>query len=259
MGITKLRRTARAVGAARNTGASGQGRHHSGRRDLANGVVAHIRNIEIAVCIRRRSFGLIKLRRTARAVGGTRDTGASGERYHRSAGHDLADGVVACVRDINVAVCIHGDTFGLIKPRSRARAVVAASNTGASSQGRHNHRPTGCRVGVAVVLRDAVDHRIEPHINGAPVGGEVGERLAPAGHRRAEEVIRARRGAHPQGVGARAVSRVPREGRRAGSQRAARRRGEHLRQLPDHKGLRDICGRVVIAISSLAGGDGGGS
>ena len=118
-----------------------------------------------------------------------------------------------------------------------------------------------CRVGVAVVLRDAVDDRIEPHINGASVAGQVAERLASAGHHPAEKVLPASRSTHPQGVLRHAGAGVPSEGDGAGGQSAPVLETLDIRKRARCHGesLRDICGRVVIVIPGLTGGEGGGA
>ena len=93
-GEVKLRRAARAIKAAVGARASGEGVHHPGGRNQADGVVALVGHINIAAGIHRHARGVIKQRRVARAVGGTGNTGASRKGCHIPLGCDLADDVV---------------------------------------------------------------------------------------------------------------------------------------------------------------------
>ena len=163
--------------------------------------------------------------------------------------------MVITIRNIDIAAPIHRDTIGHIEPRRTARAVGAANGTSASDQGRHghglHHGGTDCRVGVAVGLPDAVDLGIKRHIERAPVGGQVGHSLR---QRRAlglgKEVRAARCASNIQLVFAPAYSRVPREGRRAGGQRAKR---HHLRFERAGSAEGDLADGAVAHIRNIEG------
>src|SRR5205814_503287 len=66
--VSEPRRAAAAVGAPIQTSHSGERRHYSRRRDLADGVVVGIGDVDVAAAVNRHPSGVIEPGRTAGAV-----------------------------------------------------------------------------------------------------------------------------------------------------------------------------------------------
>ena len=137
-GSIKLRRCARGVHHARQTGAR-QRRHHARRSDLPNLVVCLIRHIDRAIRSHRDSIGGIKTRRRARGVDVAAITSACEGRYHPS-GRDLPNRSIGVVRHIHRAVDADRNSVGIAKPRYSAWTVHQALSVGRARQGRHHPR-----------------------------------------------------------------------------------------------------------------------
>ena len=118
-----------AIGAAGIPGQPGNGAHHpvrSRRRQLANGVVARVRHIEIAAAVHRNAIRAVKPRVAVGAIGAAGIPGQPGDgAYHPvcSRQRQLADGMIIQVRHINVGVVVHGNAPGIVKKCGAPDAV----------------------------------------------------------------------------------------------------------------------------------------
>jgi hypothetical protein len=114
------------VGAAVAPGPSGHCAHHPGRRNLADGVVAGIRDIDIACAVNRDTISLIEPRLAVGPVGGAPASGQPGQSRHHALGVDLPDGIVVTVGDVHVTHPVRSHPAGKIEMRASISAVGAA-------------------------------------------------------------------------------------------------------------------------------------
>ncbi len=157
------------IGAANNAGRTGERAHDACGRDLADGVVEHISDIDIARAVGGDAARGIKARRGPGRVGVAGQARSPCERAHYARGRDLADGVVAFIGHIDVARAVAGDTARGIKARRRPGAVGTPKNVGGTGEGAHG--PGG---------RDLADGVILPvgHIEVArAVGGDAAREI----------------------------------------------------------------------------------
>ena len=123
-GVDKLRRCACAVETPLDTHRSSEGGHRSIGRDLADGVIAAVRHINIAAGIHRHAHGGVELRRTPLCVGiASAEKSVACQGGHHPGRGDLADGVVAGIGHIHIAVAIHRHAIGMVKERRAPLAI----------------------------------------------------------------------------------------------------------------------------------------
>ena len=133
-GAIEPRGVARAVLVAPGEiGVTGQRGDHPGGRDLANRVIAPVRNIKVAGAVYRHVIGTFETRGAARAIVRAVGAGATRERGYDPGRRDFANRGVAVIRNIDRAGAVHRHASGKEEPRRGAGAIVrtlVADNAG---------------------------------------------------------------------------------------------------------------------------------
>ena len=134
MGLVKSCARSRGIRGAGSPRRSCESRHHSaGNHDLADLVVIIISHIKI-VPVGGHLHWVIKPRRSACGIGGSRSPGRSGQGGHDSSGdHDLADCMVILIRNIEVGT-VASYASGFIKPCRSAHGIRASGRPCCSSK-----------------------------------------------------------------------------------------------------------------------------
>src|SRR5256885_736358 len=97
------------------------------KTDLANSLVAIVRNVKIAACIQRHTGWIVEARARRRPAI-AREGGAAIARHRRDdlrRRSDLANSMVAIVRDVEIAARIQRDTGWAVEARARRRTAIA--------------------------------------------------------------------------------------------------------------------------------------
>jgi len=166
---------------ARLADPAGQVRHHLAGGDSADGVVAGVRDIDVAARIHCDAAGSVEPRGAAGAIGATRQTRAAGERRHHAGGRDHPHRVVAGVGDVNVAGRIHGNRRGRIEKGGAAGSIGTPTLTRATRERGHRAARSDDPDGVVAGVRHVkVPGRVDRQTTGvAEERGAVGSVGAP--------------------------------------------------------------------------------
>jgi hypothetical protein len=153
---------------------SGQRRHASARRDLADGVAANLDDDEVAGGVERKSGGTVEFRRRALAVG-SRVVGSrgAGECRHDSGRGHLSDQPDVPVRHIQVACCVGHEPRRIVEAGGAAAAILAPALARPAGEGCHPAVPVEASEGVVSGIRD---HDFSPCRH-----GEAGGRIEAGG------------------------------------------------------------------------------
>ena len=151
----ELRGTACSIVASRAAGCQARQRgHHPTGCHLADRIVVLICDIDVPTAVHRHPGRKVESGILANAI-----AAAAGERLARQGsdhpgGCHLADGMVACVRDIHVPATVHRHPGWLVKPRDVARAITSTCDAGQARE--RAHHPGGCHLadGMVAGVRD---------------------------------------------------------------------------------------------------------
>ena len=101
-------------------------------------MVAPICHVDITRAIRGHALRIIKLSRTARAVGNAGRCSKACQSSHYPPARHLPDRMVIGIRHVDVPGTVHSHALRKIKPSRTARAVGRARETSRTSQGGHH-------------------------------------------------------------------------------------------------------------------------
>ena len=182
-GLIKPRRAAGAIGRAQAAGRAGQRRHHPVGCNLSDRVICSIRDVDGALLdVHGHASGRPKPRIAAGAIRRARVAGRrAGQRRHHPAGRNLSDRMICPIRNVDVALDIHGHAGGASKPRRTAGAIRRALAAGRTGQRRHHPAGRDLSDRVVTFIRD-VD--VARGVHGHAVG-VVEQRRAAGAIRRA--------------------------------------------------------------------------
>ena len=103
--------------------------HHSGGTDLANAIVSCIRNINIAACIDCHSPGIVELSRCrGPAVSAETPTAIAGNGRDRTPRSDLADPLIICFGDEQIARAIHNTHVRVIELSCQSGTAIVSDS-----------------------------------------------------------------------------------------------------------------------------------
>src|SRR2546425_395181 len=115
------------------------------KNDLANSLVALVRDIQIAARIQRNTGWVVEARACRRTAiareGGAAIARHGGDDPRRRS--DLANSLVVLVRDVEVAACIQRHAGWEVEARARRRTAI--SREGANTIARHGGDDLRCR------------------------------------------------------------------------------------------------------------------